>query len=267
MYICPVCKKILVFNSELSTHGTLVCENNHSFDYSKKGYVNLLLSDKMHSKTPGDNKLMIDAREAFLKKDFYKPLRDEIINTAENFTPKTILDAGCGEGYYTVGFSEICEEIYGVDISKTALINAVKKDKKTKFAVASLFNLPFFKESFDMLINIFAPFSHDEFLRVIKKDGIMILVIPDENHLFELKELLYDNPYKNEVKNFEIPDFEFLYKKDVAFKMKIKNSEDLINLFMMTPYCYRTPKEKSEILKKTNNITVSAEFKILVYKK
>ncbi len=270
MYICPVCKKMLIFDDKKSTYGTLVCENNHSFDYSKKGYVNLLLSDKMHSKTPGDNKLMIDAREAFLKKDYYKPLCDEIITTLRKFNHNTILDAGCGEGYYTSNISEGCKEcsaLYGVDISKNALVNALRKDKKTKYAVASLFNLPFSDESFDVVLNIFAPYAHSEFLRVLKMGGVMMLVIPDENHLFELKELLYDTPYKNEVKAFEIADFEFLFCTDVSFKMNIQNSEDLVKLFMMTPYYYRTPKEKALVLEKINSISISAEFKILVYKK
>jgi 23S rRNA (guanine745-N1)-methyltransferase len=111
----------------------------------------------MHSKAPGDNKLMIDAREAFLKKDYYKPLCDEIIRMVKKYNHNLILDAGCGEGYYTSKIAEECSGIFGVDISKNALVNAFKKDKKTKYAVASLFNLPFFDESFDVV-----PLRHNE---------------------------------------------------------------------------------------------------------
>lgn len=267
MYICPVCKNKLNINYEKSPYGTLICQNNHCFDYAKQGYVNLLLSDKMHSKMPGDNKLMVVARENFLKKDFYKPFCDALKHEVEKYKPVTLLDAGCGEGYYTASLFENINKIYGIDISKNAVIAALKKNRNINYAVASLFNLPFCNDSFDMLVSLFAPYVQSEFFRVLKKDGIMILGIPDKNHLFEIKELLYEKPYKNEVKSFELPDFEFLYSRDVSFKINLEEKEDIINLFMMTPYYYRTPKSNIEKLKSVDMLTASAEFKLLIYRK
>ncbi len=267
MYICPVCRNKLNKDTKKSAYGSLVCEKNHSFDYAKQGYVNLLTADKMHSKNPGDNKLMVEARESFLKKDYYKPFCDALKEEAEKTSPKNILDAGCGEGYYTASLYAEKRNIYGVDISKNAIISAAKKNKSINYSVASLFSLPFYDESFDMLISLFAPYAHDEFIRVLKKGGIMILGIPDENHLFEIKELLYDEPYKNEVKDFHLDDFEFLYNRDIKFKMNLSDNTGIQNLFMMTPYYYRTPKEKTEKLKALEKLTISAEFKLLVYRK
>ena len=54
---CPVCgEKLNIFGK------TLKCDNNHSFDFAKQGYVNLLLTSKS-----GDKKG--DSRENFCKRD------------------------------------------------------------------------------------------------------------------------------------------------------------------------------------------------------
>ena len=60
--VCPKCKKELQLNNR-----TFKCQNNHSFDLSKEGYVNLLLN-KVDA---GDNKEMVNARSDFLNKGYY----------------------------------------------------------------------------------------------------------------------------------------------------------------------------------------------------
>ena len=99
MFICPICK------TKLNTHGkTYRCENNHSFDVAKQGYVNLLPVNKKHSDNPGDSKEMVLARRAFLESGYYDCFTEklrEIINSLFNGKEKiTIADCGCGEGYY-----------------------------------------------------------------------------------------------------------------------------------------------------------------------
>ena len=120
MLRCPVCHEpIFKQNDKI-----YCCKNNHSFDIAKKGYVNFLLSHKMNSKLPGDNKLMVDARSEFLGKGYYDIFREKLINLIDEFHPKTILDAGCGEGYYTNEIHKDSRKIFGIDISKTALQKA-----------------------------------------------------------------------------------------------------------------------------------------------
>ncbi|MDE7139068.1 MAG: methyltransferase, partial [Ruminococcus sp.] len=113
IFICPVCRERLGISGK-----TYVCPKNHSFDIARSGYVNLLLSKHAGKTVHGDNKLMVQARHDFLEKDYYSPLRDTI---CEKVKSGVILDAGCGEGYYTAGISEKLgsSEIYGIDISKT----------------------------------------------------------------------------------------------------------------------------------------------------
>ena len=98
IFSCPVCGKELKFDER-----SYKCKSGHCFDRSKSGYVNLLTSDKMHSKLPGDNKLMVRARRSFLQKGYYSYLAESlssiICRHAENGI--SLIDAGCGEGYYT----------------------------------------------------------------------------------------------------------------------------------------------------------------------
>ena len=265
-FCCPVCK------GKLKREGNaLRCEKNHSFDFSRSGYVNLLQSNKMHSKMPGDNKEMVAARTRFLNAGYYEPLRDAICETVAKYLPKggVLLDAGCGEGYYTMKIAETVGEngeVLGTDISNTALNVAAKRDKRTQYAVASSFGLPAADKSVDVLCEIFSPFCKEEFMRVLKKGGVLIEVIPAARHLFGLKSALYEEPYENKVKPYELEGFTFLGKTEVQRTVTLTDPELIFSLFMMTPYAYRTPAEAVEKLRTRDHLETELAFEILAYR-
>lgn len=278
-FCCPVCGAVLQVNGN-----SLICDNNHCFDKAKSGYVNLLLSSKMNTKHPGDNKTMVEMRTAFLSKGYYKKLKETIsiqiveiakamkLGKGKSFT---LLDVGCGEGYYTAAMAESLfnaglfetPSVAGIDISKEALVTASKRDKRVSFGVASAFGLPVADESMDALTELFAPFNRDEFYRVLKKGGILLLVIPSRYHLYELKQAVYDNPYENEQKPLDIEGFELINKTDIDDTILIDNSEDIKSLFMMTPYAYKTSKEDTARLLSLTTLKTRISFTILRYKK
>lgn len=268
-FICPVCKEKLYAQNK-----SLVCSNNHTFDIAKSGYVNLLLSKQAGKNVHGDNKLMVRARRDFLSKGYYSRLLTGLSETVKRYFKNscTILDAGCGEGYYTNGVYEFLAaensdvNIYGVDISKIALEYAAKKCKDVKYAVGSIFNIPAANESCDILMTLFAPFCREEFERVLKKDGILIMVIPSERHLWGLKLAVYDTPYLNDVKDYVIKGFKLLEREKITYEMIIDNNQDIQNLFSMTPYYYKTGKKEQERLANLENLKTEAEFEILTYK-
>ncbi len=263
MLRCPVCQEKIDKNSD-KTYG---CANGHSFDISKKGYVNFLLCNQMRSKLPGDNKQMVEARQKFLEKDYYRDFLEQLKNLIDSYAPNTILDAGCGEGYYTNGVYTPERIIIGVDISKSALQKAAPKNRNITYIAASLFELPLQNDSIDLLFSLFAPYAGEEFHRVLKKDGIMILGIPGEDHLLELKSVIYEKPYKNKIKDYELKHFTFLHSEKIHQKIKLKTQEDILNLFQMTPYYYRTKKEDMDKIKSLNQFEVTISFELLVYQK
>lgn len=263
-FICPVCQSPIIKREK-----NFVCENGHNFDIAKSGYVNLLLGSS--PKNHGDNKLMALARRDFLAKDFYAPLKDTICKTICDFAidGSVILDCGCGEGYYTSAISECAEKsaVFGTDISKDELSIAAKRDKLTSYAVASSFSLPFSDESVDILLEIFSPYCDAEFKRVLKKDGIMVIVYPLENHLWELKQAIYANPYKNEVADTSVSGFELIRNYEVKMLLDLQSQNDIKNLFMMTPYYYKTSEKDQKKIEKLDSLAVNAQFGISVYKK
>ena len=259
--ICPVCRENLDVSGK-----NFICNNHHTFDVSKSGYVNLLLSKHTGKTIHGDNKLMVRARRDFLSKGFYAPLREAI---CENIQSGTILDAGCGEGYYTAGIKNVSpdSEVYGIDISKTAVEMASKSYRNITFAVGSVFNIPVANSSCDTLVTVFSPYCGDEFQRVLKNDGTMLMAIPSENHLWELKQAVYDTPYKNVVRPYDLDGFQFVGKNRITYKFLLESQQDIQALFSMTPYYYRTGKSQQEKLSQLENLEITADFELLTYRR
>lgn len=257
MFVCPVCKANLT-----ETEKSFVCPNNHNFDKAKQGYVNLLMSNKQGNH--GDDKLMVKSRQFFLEKDHYAPMKiavNEILGTGG-----TVLDAGCGEGYYSSLFAQN-NTLYGIDISKEALKIAARKAPFAKFAVASIYELPFENESFDTCINIFAPDSPTEYLRILKPKGRLIMVTPMENHLMELKSAVYEQPYKNQYVDPARNGFAVKSSQEIKYTITLESTEEITSLFKMTPYYYNTSKSDIEKLDRLEFLTTRVEFLITEYEK
>ncbi len=269
-FICPVCKESLSAEEKLYR-----CRNGHCFDKSKFGYVNLLQSQKSSAKRHGDDRLMVRARRDFLDSGYYGSLRDALCEVCEKYLPEggDVLDAGCGECYYSAGLKQYYAEkgkelfVAGVDISKDALEYASKRKSGIPLAVASLFDLPFADESFDAVLNIFSPEANDEFHRVLKTGGYLIKIIPLEKHLLGLKAAIYDKPYLNEIPDKELEGFECIITAQQKMHFCIESNETILNLFKMTPYYYKTGVDDQQKINNLNCLETQAEFEIRVYRK
>lgn len=269
-FICPVCGKKLNNN----TH-CLYCENRHSFDLAKSGYVNLLLSQQPKEKRHWDDRRMVRARSDFLDRGYYAPLLRKLLETVKKYALPgcRILDAGCGECWYTSNVFEdltgcgLKPELFGVDISKEALAAGAKRNRAIELAVASVFRLPVEDASCDIVLSIFAPFTGEEFGRVLKDGGVVIRVIPLEKHLLGLKEAVYDHAVENKEEPINAEGFELTERQEIRESMVLRRSEDIRNLFMMTPYYYKTGAEDQEKLARLSGLETEIEFGILVYRK
>lgn len=265
-FICPVCGERLENGG-----GFLRCDKNHCFDKSKFGYVNLLLSQSSGAKRHGDDRVMVRARRDFLNAGYYSFLLEEVCGLCVKYLPKNaiILDAGCGEGYYSEGVSKAVPDakLLGVDISKDALEYFSKRKISAETAVAGVFSLPVADGKCDGLLNIFSPEANGEFHRVMKKGGIMLRVIPDEEHLFSLKECVYDRPYKNEVPSPRLNGFELVEESVVSKEIVMNDNSSVLSLFKMTPYYYKTGRADQQKLESVDRLATQARFRIRVYRK
>lgn len=268
LFICPKCKEKL--NIE---EGRAVCQNKHSFDKSRYGYYNLLLgsSGKIH----GDNRGMVLARRAFLSRGFYLPLAERVAALVLEHTRSfgAVLDAGAGEGYYTDVVERALFErdgescVFAFDISKDAVREVGKKNSRISLAVAGSYHMPIADASVDTVINTFSPLALEEVRRVLKPGGKFIMAIPGEEHLFDLKAVIYDSPYKNEVADTRLEGFELLSDTSISYRMSLDNPNDIISLFEMTPYAYRTRQENRERVYRLQELSCLADFRLFVYEK
>ncbi len=268
-FICPKCSLPLLRCEDVGVK----CPVGHSYDRAREGYYNLLLSAA--GGVHGDNREMLLARRRFLDTGAYYPLCKELSNVILSHIKRdfSILDMGCGEGYYTdiierafkdkFGESNIC----AFDISKDAVKLAAKRNKSISFAVASSYKIPAADASFDAVFNVFSPLARDETARVLKKDGIFVFVIPDRRHLWELKSAVYKTPYENEPKSDVLEGFRLLERKELSYSIKLDTPAMVKDLFSMTPYAYRTGSAERSRLELIDSLECRAEFIILCYQR
>ena len=241
---CPVCGASL----EAEAH-TFRCQNGHSYDRAKKGYVNLLQSNQSHNKRHGDDRAMVAARTAFLDAGYYAPLCKSIseASVACCGDQPTVLDVGCGEGYYTAAVYDALiaagktPDVRGVDISREALIAAHRRLGALSLAVASLAHLPMAELSCDLLLNVFAPLDAAEFRRVLRPGGKLLRAVPLERLLTE--------------------------RRDIVSRITLPTQEDIQALFMMTPYYYKTSRADQEKLNRLESLETETAFGLLVYER
>lgn len=266
---CPLCAAPLC-----RAERAYSCSSGHCFDIAREGYVHLLPANKIHSKAPGDDKAMSTARNRFLSAGHYAHLKDALAKLSLKHTGQdpTVLDAGCGEGYYTAAIHAALREAgrsprtAGVDLSKPSLRQAARREKDCEFAVASVYHLPVADESIDLLINCFSPLAVEEFRRVLKPGGIFLYVVPGPKHLWEMKEVLYQQPYENPQEAVSYEGFSYL---DITPAQRIIHleGETIMDLFGMTPYAWKTPKSGVDRLAALTSLDVQAQFSVHVFRR
>lgn len=270
LFLCPICGGALNRGER-----TYLCPKGHSYDIAKEGFTYLLPPNQKHSSAPGDDKDMAAARRAFLSKGFYRHLLDTLTDLVLSHTGQSpiLLDAGCGEGYYTSGILQALAgagrepQMAGTDISKFALRYAAKREKGAEFAVASSYRLPLADRSVDLLLNCFSPLALEEFRRVLRPGGWFFYVVPAADHLWALKEILYDRPYPNKEKEIPYEGFSYVAVVPADRSVTLDNQEDIQNLFRMTPYYWKTPKNGAQRLAEVDRLTIQAAFRVHVFRR
>jgi 23S rRNA (guanine745-N1)-methyltransferase len=269
-YICPICNAPLVKQQD-----AWLCEQRHQFDCAKEGYVNLLPVQKKKTKDPGDNKEMMLARREFLNQGFYQPLSDKVNQLALQYAcdATTLLDLGCGEGYYSHRLFNSLQsttqsrcQLYGLDISKSAIRYAAKCYSALQFCVASAFEMPFADDSFDLGIRIYAPSKIEELQRVIKPGGIFITVSPGPMHHYALKQKIYSEPRLHPQEPMVLAGFTYLAHEALSYPLTLIHADDIDHFLNMTPYAWKlSDLQKSQII--AQGLTCEIDFKIEIHQR
>ena len=273
-YKCPSCGLAL-----FRDNNSLTCDNKHCFDLAKSGYVNLHLVQNKKSKNPGDNDLMMRSRQQFLNKGYYSTLAESIfreLSIHASVSCNTILDIGCGEGYYLAAIQERFRKqgstpinLAGIDIAKIGVRLAAQRKIELQVAVASAFDLPYFDGSIDFALSIFSPLCPEECARVLRPNGKLFFVGPGERHLHELAQHIYKQT-KNHDGNFS--DIENSSEFSCIKRLRLKDNKsimagDLMDLLTMTPYSWSATDDQKASLAKLTELTTTLDFDLRIYQK
>ncbi|HEU6608034.1 TPA: methyltransferase domain-containing protein [Streptococcus pneumoniae] len=259
-FACPICQENLTL---LETN--FKCCNRHSFDLTKFGYVNLAPQIKQSANYDKEN---FQNRQQILEAGFYQAILDAVSDLlASSKTTTTILDIGCGEGFYSRKLQESHSEktFYAFDISKDSVQIAAKSEPNwaVNWFVGDLARLPIKDANMDILLDIFSPANYGEFRRVLSKDGILIKVIPTENHLKEIRQRVQDQLTNKEYSNQDIKEhfqehFSILSSQTASLTKTI-TAEQLQALLSMTPLLFHVDQSKIDWSQLTE-ITIEAEI-------
>ena len=239
---------------------SLICKNGHRFDVARQGYVNLLGPKDKRSKAPGDSKDMVSARAAFLNADFYQPLAEVCLDITLTYSSTvadgriTLVDAGCGDGYYLHHVQENLPNnlrnrtsLIGFDISKWAVLQCARRCDGTWFVGSNRY-IPLVDRSVDLLFDMFGFPDYSSFLRVLAPGGRLVRLTPGDQHLIQLREIIYPN-IKSPTERSSYPEIlRVVAEKRISYEMTL-GSEDLNNLLLMTPHMFRsTPERRQQAL-------------------
>lgn len=241
---CPICREPL----SLVGNG-LACSNRHSFDRARQGYYNLLPVQHKNSRDPGDNQAMVEARRRFLDGGHYAPLARRLAELAAERGPRSWLDIGCGEGYYTSQLAAALpdSQAYGLDISRDAVRQACKRSRNVTWLVASMARIPLADASCALLTSVFSPLDWQEAYRLLPVGGGLLRMGPTRQHLFELRQRLYDEvrPYDDEKHLQLIPQgMQLSDTHTLEYRLALPQAEDRADLLAMTPHGWRASAER-----------------------
>jgi 23S rRNA (guanine745-N1)-methyltransferase len=277
IYSCPVCQLALD-----KRENQFVCDAGHAFDISREGYVNLLLAHHKKTTEPGDSKEMVQGRRSFLGKGHYDPVSDELNRVVAAICRDTatngifqILDAGCGEGFYLWKLGQAlaaqgCKDalgLWGFDISKIAVQLAARRDPGSHLAVGSTYRLPVRPHCLDAIISVFAPGEDQEFRRILKPGASLVTLGPGPRHLAALRAMVYDTPQEHQVEPTVPAGFVLAEQIQVAFPLHLKNSEDIGNLVLMTPYYWQMDRPKQDKVMSASALKTEVDMVLKVYRK
>jgi len=283
----PLIPKNQILKDQIPKDQSLICSQGHNFDIARQGYFNLLVVQHKASRDPGDTKEMVAARRRFLEIGCYEAIANSITNLTEKHliklgiklgsnpaNPITILDAGCGEGYYlswlrtrAENWQHLSGAMIGMDISKWAIQSAAKRDRQITWIVGSNARPPFLPNSIDLIICAFGFPSFDVFHRILKPSGKIIMVDPAFNHLVELRQLIYPELKAAAAlpEQIQTPGFNLIDSYNLTFNSKIETSQAVQDLFLMTPHYFRSsPAAKIAIAALQRlEFTVDVSFQVL----
>ncbi len=270
--LCPLDGHPLV-----RTTRQFLCPLGHNFDRARQGYINLLPVQSKKSKSPGDSPEMVAARRLFLQTGGYDRIASTLIDLVSASLPAStasvsILDAGCGEGFYLGRLASHLSllggvgeaHLVGVDISKPAIIAAAKRYREIDWVVASNHQGLVPDHSLDAVLCLFGFPCFERFKEALKAGGTMILVDAGPDHLIELRRLIYPS-----VRYKPLPciaeaislGFELAKTQTLRYPLHLSSQESIDSLMLMTPHFFKASRIGRQAITNLGHLTVTVDVR------
>jgi 23S rRNA (guanine745-N1)-methyltransferase len=172
----------------------LRCPRGHTFDRAREGYWNLLQPQDRKSKRAGDRDDAVAARHRWLARGFADGLFEAVagrIDALHLSAGAVAIDVGCGEGTPTarlLGGRDVAG--CGIDLSTAAIRLAARAAPAHTWIVANADRgVPLASGTVALALSIFGRRPAAELHRVLADDGTLIVVVPGEDDLIELRAL------------------------------------------------------------------------------
>jgi len=228
------------------TGGSVRCERGHCFDFDRKGVLNLLPVQFKKSLSPGDSKEMVVARQKFLDSGTYRSIADKLLQLTDALAPTVIFDAGCGEGYYTALLAAPERAVIGMDISKEAINAAARRHKDVQWLVGTNKTIPMLDHTVDCIVCLFGFPVWNEFRRVLKPGGNVLMVDPGPEHLIEMRRILYPEIREKTSVEKIVEGFTLKHQERMLQTVPPPSPELLAAQIAMTPHHFRTAPEQKQ---------------------
>jgi 23S rRNA (guanine745-N1)-methyltransferase len=198
------------------------CERGHSFDIARSGYLNLLQPQDRRSKNPGDTAAGVAARRRLHDRGVTEPLLSGIAEILDPGARETVLDAGCGDGFFLGSLTDRYRlDAHGVDISVPAVDAAARRYAGCEWIVANADRfIPYPDQCFSIVLSITARMNSAEFRRVLRDDGRLLVALPSPDDLIELRGAGRDDRVHRTVETFA-------RKFELADHRRVTTSADL----------------------------------------
>lgn len=285
LLVCPRCGEAVGMDGT-----SLRCARGHAFAVAAKGYANFVPNQRP---LKGYDRAFFEARARFFADGYYRHVLDAVLDELRGLpaVPRTVLDAGCGEGYYARavdaalngrgcsaggGGSSDCPQagapparavgptrVFALDIAKEAVQVASRGGGAVLWLVGDIARIPVRTAAVDCLLDVFTPANYAEFRRVLAPGGTIVKVVPGANHLVELRRAARDVIRGAGYSNDRVADCFFehctLERRRTASATLPLNDGQFRDLCAMTPLFFGVDAAAAEACR-VSSVTVEADL-------
>lgn len=180
---CPIDARPLALEDRV-----LRCGDGHAFDLARQGYANLLVR---RDPGTGDDAAMVVARDEVLGSGRFAAVTDALAAEIARVAPPVgvVVDLGAGTGHHLAGVLDASPGSVGIaiDLSRYAARRAARSHPRAAAIVADVWaTLPVGDAVAAAVMCVFAPRNAAEIARILRPDGVLVVVTPTRRHLREL---------------------------------------------------------------------------------